>query len=295
VRVYYNGAAIHSRRRRHAQQRNFLEREGHRIRVYELQGELMFSSTDSLLRDVGNNWDKTDFLILDFHRVVDIDAASTRLLSSLLGTQAARTDMTGSKCLLFTGTEDKYQFRRALKKIADESEVNEINRFAETDRALEWCEEQLLQKEELLLLGDAGNQSLERQDLCQQLSATEIELIHRVGSIRHYAHNEIIFETGAAGTSIFFLFDGVVDMVLNTQGGDERRLITLCADMAFGEFSLVSGEPRSATARAVGAVHCLELPFADLDIGVKHKLTCNLARDLSRRLNEEARALRIIG
>ena len=65
--------------------------------------------------------------------------------------------------------------------------------------------------------------------------------------------------------------------------------------MSFGEFSLVSGEPRSAAARAVGDVHCLELPFAALDIDIKHKLTCNLARELSRRLNEETRALRIIG
>ena len=76
----------------------------------------MFASTDSLIRDVGNNWDKTDFLILDFHRVVDIDAASTRLLSSLLA-----NNMTDGKCLLFTGTEDKYQFRRALRKMVDES------------------------------------------------------------------------------------------------------------------------------------------------------------------------------
>ena len=76
----------------------------------------MFASTDALIRDVGNNWDKTDFLILDFHRVVDIDAASTRLLASLLA-----NNMTGDKCLLFTGTEDKYQFRRALRKMVGES------------------------------------------------------------------------------------------------------------------------------------------------------------------------------
>ena len=59
--------------------------------------------------------------------------------------------------------------------------------------------------------------------------------------------------------------------------------------------AIASALARSATARAVGAVFCLELPFATLDIDIKHKLTCNLASELSRRLNNETRALRITG
>jgi glutaminase len=289
VRVFYDGSLIHSKRRRYIDERDFLKREGHRIQIYELQGELMFASTDALIRQVGNNWDKTDYLILDFHRVVDIDAASTRLLSSLLA-----NNMNGGKCLLFTGAEDKYQFRRALRKMLGENRNNEMHRFAEADRALEWCEDQLLQKQ-VMEQGDLAISSLERQDLCYQFSEADFEFIRRVGILRHYAHDEIIFQTGAAGDSLFFLFSGLVDTVVTTKGGEELRLITLCADMSFGEFSLVSGEPRSAAARAVGAVHCLELPFAALDIDIKHKLTCNLARELSRRLNDETRALRIIG
>ncbi len=289
VRVFYDGSMIQSKRRRYVEQRQILKREGHRIQIYELQGELMFASTDALIRDVADHWDKTDFLILDFHRVVDIDAASTRLLSSLLA-----NNMTGDKCLLFTGTEDKYQFRRALKKMVGESRNNEMHRFAEADRALEWCEDQLLQNQSMEP-GDVTMSSLERQDLCYQFSEADFEFIRRVGIRRHYADGEIIFQTGAAGDSLFFLFSGLVDTVVKTKGGEELRLITLCADMSFGEFSLVSGEPRSAAARAVGDVHCLELPFAALDIDIKHKLTCNLARELSRRLNDETRALRIIG
>jgi CRP-like cAMP-binding protein len=136
---------------------------------------------------------------------------------------------------------------------------------------------------------------MERQDLCHQFLAADFEYIQRIGISRSYADGEIIFQTGDAGDSLFFLFSGLVDMIVKTKGGEELRLITLCADMSFGEFSLVSGESRSATARAVGAVICLELPFAELDIDIKHKLTCNLASELSRRLNNETRALRITG
>jgi len=289
VRVFYDGSMIQSKRRRYVEQRQILKREGHRIQIYELQGELMFASTDALIRSVADHWAKTDFLILDFHRVVDIDAASTRLLSSLLA-----NNMTGDRCLLFTGTEDKYQFRRALRKMVGETQNNEMHRFGEADRALEWCEDQLLHNQ-IMEPGEDTITSLERQDLCYQFSEGDFEFIRRVGIPRHYAHDEIIFQTGDAGNSLFFLFSGLVDTVVNTKGGDELRLITLCADMSFGEFSLVSGESRSAAARAVGAVHCLELPFDALNIEIRHKLTCNLARELSRRLNDETRALRITG
>lgn len=289
VRVFYDGSMIHSRRRRYVEQRSFLEREGHRIQVYELQGELMFASTDSLIRDVGKNWDKTEFLILDFHRVVDVDTAATRLLASLL-----TNNMAGDKCVLFTGTEDKYQFRRALRKMVTDGESDQTHRFAEADRALEWCEDQLL-KNQIVAPDDPARPSLERQDLCHQFLAADIDCIKRVGISRRYADGEIIFQTGDAGDSLFFLYSGLVDMIVKTKGGEELRLITLCADMSFGEFSLVSGESRSAAARAVGEVHCLELPFAALDIDIKHKLTCNLASELSRRLNNETRALRITG
>ncbi len=288
VRVFYDGAVVHSRCRRHIEHRQFLDSEGHRIQVYELQGELMFASTDALLRVVGENWARTDFLILDFRRVVDIDAASTRLLSSLLAIH-----LTDGKCVLFTGTEDKYQFRRALKKMVDESQGSQIHRFAETDRALQWCEDQLL-LQQVVEPGILARPSLERQHLCYQFSQSDFEFLQRVGLRRHFVHDEIVFQTGAAGDSLFFVLSGLVDTVVTTKGGEELRLISSCAGMSFGEFSLVSGEPRSATARAVGAVHCLELPFAALDIDIKHKLTCNLARELSRRLNDETRALRII-
>ena len=143
--------------------------------------------------------------------------------------------------------------------------------------------------------GEPVKYALERQDLCYQFGPGDFETLYRVSLERRYADGDTIFQAGDAGDSLFFLLEGLVDTVLETQGGEELRLVTACADMSFGEFSLVSGEPRSATARAVGEVHCLELPFAALDIGIKHKLTCNLARELSRRLNDEARALRITG
>lgn len=289
VRVFYDGSSIHSNRRRHAEQRSYLERTGHCIRVYELQGELMFASTDSLIRDIEKSWEKTDFLILDFRRVVDVDWASTHLLSSLLTSQLA-----GTKCLLFTGTEDKYQFRRRLKVMVGEKPVGTTFKFAEADRALEWCEDQLLSRQ-ILIGHDIYSTSLERQYLCDQFTSDDIDALYRLGVTRQCADGEIIFKAGDEGSSLFFLFRGLVDMVVSTQGGEELRLITMCAGMSFGEFSLVSGELRSATARAVGDVLYLELPFEAMDITIKHKLTCNLARELSRRLNDETRALQIVG
>lgn len=287
VRVFYDGSTIHSNRRRHYLHREFLRKEGHRIRVYELQGELMFASTDSLIRDISLHWSNVEYLILDFHRVVDVDAASINLLSSLLEPAKA-----SGKALLFAGTDNKYMFRRWLSRLASDTHGHLIHRFIETDRALEWCENQLLAGDGLAV--EVNESTLANQYLCDQLSPEELLNLLDFCERRSFGKNEIIFSVGDAGKSLFFVLSGLVDLVVNTTGGEELRLISMCSGMSFGEFSLVSGEVRSATARASSDAICLELSFDAIDIGIRHKLTCNLARELSRRLNDETRALQIL-
>jgi glutaminase len=289
VRVHYDGAAIHSRRLRHAAQRAVLERDGRRIRVYELQGELRFASTDSLIRRITDDWDGTDYLILDFHRVVDIDTASTHLLGDLLAPMAA-----AGKCLLFTGTEDKYMFRRWLKHVAGGRDTSLLYRHAATDRALEWCEEQLIARQEAAA-GDDPELPLHHQYLCQGLTPDEIEALQAVSVPHAFKQGETIFRAGDGATSLFFLTRGLVDLVVRTNGGEERRVVTMCTGMSFGEFAMATGEARSLAARAVTDTLCLELAFEQIGTALKPKLMCNLARELSRRLSADARALQIVG
>lgn len=287
VRVHYDGASIHSRCQRLATDREALARGGNRIQVYELQGELMFASTDSLIRSITENWDNTDFLILDFQRVVDIATASIHLLAGLLQRMIA-----AGKCMLLTGTEDKYVFRRGIARGAGINVQDGTFRFQETDRALEWCEDQLL--------GIGGAEAvvedvLRNQYLCQDLSPGELARLNAACRHLSFKPGETIFRSGDEATSLFFVTRGNVDLVVRTNMRQERRVVTVCAGMSFGEFALATGQGRSTAARAAEPVECLELAFADLDADLKPKLMANLARELARRLSAEARQLQILG
>jgi len=290
VRVFYDGAAIRSQRRRHASQRTVLAREGKCIRVYELQGELMFASTDSLLCSIWQGWAETRYLILDFKRVVDMDTASIRLLTNLVNSPNQ------SQCqLVLSGIDHHYAFRKALDKRPPElQQGNKLHCFTDTDHALEWCEDHLLTSLGLTT-GDKKEVALGEQYLCAGLSADEISWLELLCNRRHFSQGEMIFRAGESGHSLFFLLSGLADMLVDMPAGKSRRVVTMCAGMSFGDFSLISGETRSTHALATSECICLELAFDDLSPELRHKLTCNLARELARRLNEETRALRILG
>ena len=285
VRVAYDASAVNSKRLRDPHERDVLAEQGGSIRVYELQGELMFGSTDSVIRTVANDLETATHVILDFRRVVEIDAASAKLLAGL----CASVDREG-KSLLFTGTEDKYSFRRHLTKQAIGVDAANLLRFGDTDRALEWCEDQVIGRG-----GESVAVPLDAQYLCQGLSVDELDRLCHVCCPRPYAAGESIFSAGDPGESFFFIVSGAVDILIRLDGKRDRRLVTMSPGMSFGEFGLVTEGARSATARAVVDTLCQEIRFTDIDEAIKVKLLVNLARELARRLAREARELRILG
>ncbi|MBL8481695.1 MAG: glutaminase A [Rhodocyclaceae bacterium] len=290
VRVHYDGANVHSRRQRAAAERQTLGQHGQRIKVYELQGELMFASTDSLIRAITAAWDDTDYLILDFLRVVDVATASIQLLSGLL-----QRMVNAGKQLLLTGLDNKYFFRRAITRAAKGMDVESVFAFRATDAALEWCESRLLE----IRLGDVARNFegdvLRAQYLCQDFEPEQLARLQALCVPRRFDPAQEIFKSGDAATSLYFVTHGNVDLLVRTNNGRERRVVSVCAGMSFGEFALATGQTRSTAARAADAVACLELPFDAIDADLKPAMMTNLAKELARRLSAEARQLQILG
>jgi len=289
VRVVYDASAVNSKRLRNAGERTVLGVHGSSIRVYELQGQLMFGSTDSVIRTLSEDLETATHIILDFRRVVEIDIASTKLLSNL----HVSVEREG-KCLFFTGTEDKYAFRRALGKHTAGVDASTLLRFGDTDRALEWCEDEIIARHRVPESG-SHTMPVASQYLCQGLSAAELDRLRGVCRARSFTAGETIFKAGDPGDSFYFLISGVVDILIRTESKQERRLVTMSPGMSFGEFALVTDDPRSAHARAASEAACQEVRFADIPEDIKVKLLVNLAKELARRLAREARELRILG
>jgi glutaminase len=288
LRVVYDASTVNSKRLRDAEERQVLAQAGACIRVHELQGELTFGSTDSVIRTVSRGLETATHVILDFRRVVELDTASAKLLAGLCASAARE-----GRCLLFSGTEDMYPFRRHLSKQAPGVDAEALLRFPDVDRALEWCEDQVIARHGRERRASA-TLPLAAQYLCQGFSDQEVERLGKACRARSFEAGETIFSAEDPADSFFFVSSGVVDILVKTDGVRERRLVTMSPGMSFGEFALVTEGPRSADARAVVDTACEEIRFADIDDGIKAKLLGNLARELSRRLTREAQELRIL-
>ncbi len=97
---------------------------------------------------------------------------------------------------------------------------------------------------------------LSRVDLFARLSTEQRHEMARATTIRTYGNGEPVVRQGEAGDSMFVVASGHVDVVIEP----ERQIVAgIDAGGYFGEMSLLSGAPRTATVLAVGDTAVLEL------------------------------------
>jgi CRP-like cAMP-binding protein len=71
-----------------------------------------------------------------------------------------------------------------------------------------------------------------------------------------YGHGEIIVRQDDAGSSMFVVSSGRVSVVLEPSN---RQVAEIGAGGFFGEMSMLTGEPRTATVRALGDATAMEI------------------------------------
>jgi CRP-like cAMP-binding protein len=96
-------------------------------------------------------------------------------------------------------------------------------------------------------------------DLFSRLSEEQRQEIAAATEIRTFGRGEAIVRQEAPGESMFIVCSGTVAVVLEP---GHREVATIEKGGYFGEMSLLSGEPRSATVVARGDVSVLELDAA---------------------------------
>jgi len=90
------------------------------------------------------------------------------------------------------------------------------------------------------------------------LSEAEIERLASSSKSRVYAAGESIVEQGAEGTSMFVIARGSVNVVIR-RGQRTEVINSLGEDDFFGEMSLLTGQPRSATVVATSETEVLQI------------------------------------
>lgn len=92
---------------------------------------------------------------------------------------------------------------------------------------------------------------IKNMDFLKALPDDAINDAAQSAKIMVYGNGEILFRQGDKGNSCFFIKKGSVDIFISEEG-KEKKLSTLGAGEFFGEMSLLTGEPRTATAIANG-------------------------------------------
>jgi glutaminase len=293
VRLRFTGAEVNSSRLRNAEEASLLRKSGKAIQLFQLQGNLVFSSCEVLVRRVLDSLDDLQYLTLDLKHVLAIDESACRLLFQLrarLGLQ--------NRQMVFSRAGHLLTLRRYMKAKLGAQFESGFRAFDDSDLALEWCENSWLQAQ-TPGREETGPAAIESYDLFRGLTAEEIEVITGLLEHRSYRQGEVMVEIGSEAREVFLIQRGSATITIPLANGAQRRLGVFSAGMAFGEVAMLDGAPRSAVVIAETEVECHLLKqdkFEALEQThprIKVTLLRNMALGLARLLRKATREISV--
>lgn len=280
LRLSYTGNQMMSRRRRPAMDFHYLKRFGERTRVLELQGPLIFSTFEPVVRTLVRHAPYCQQVVMNFRHVVNVDPVSMRLLAEV----RSRLENNGIRLLCCHAQ----RFRRPL--LAAGIPAGAI--FDTDDEALEDCEAFLLAGAAEVAGRSPDAVPLSECDLLSSLSEDELAIMDAAAETRAYAAGQSVIESGGDADEWFVLTAGTVEVSLPETGNRRRRLDVLSAGMSFGEMAFIDGSKRSADVIATEPSTCRVWSRAWFDSldqshpALKIHLLHQLSRQLSARLRQ---------
>jgi small-conductance mechanosensitive channel/CRP-like cAMP-binding protein len=105
---------------------------------------------------------------------------------------------------------------------------------------------------------DEARTILRNEPIFQCLTDAQIDEMVKQSRLNHFGRGERMVEEGAKGDSMFLLLRGAAQVSVS-KNGSNISIATLGAGDCFGEMSLLTGEPRSATVRAERDCYVVEV------------------------------------
>ena len=293
IRLASTAAELSSNRVRTPEESQTLHAFGDRIRVYQLQGNLTFASTEAVVRDVIEKANDLQHLIVDLKRVLTINESACRLFYEVL---RKLSDL--GKSVLFTHAQRLPLLRQYMKARLGPRCQEWFRSLEDNDLALEWCENRVL---ETALPNRSPDRTAEpgQYELLEGFAPEEVAVIASLLRRRTHQPGEAIINAGDAAGEMFFLARGSVIVFVPLESGGRKRLATFSAGMVFGEMAVIDRAPRSAMIVADSPVVCDALDVEDFErLGTTHprikiKLLEKLTVILSRRLRKANRKLSV--
>jgi len=295
IRSEYTAVEVRSKLSRDHQSSAVLDRQGHRILVMELTGELMFVSAEIVASTAIESMTGRDCLILDLSRVTAVDQSASTLLAELAEVLSER-----GKSVLITGTDEHFAFCQAVNRYFRGRAGSPDFGFSDVDRALESAEDRLLEQYHP---AQAERRSISLKDLplCHGLNEDEFEYLQSRLVPQQFGNGERVCREGDPAEWVYFLLAGRVSVSLKLDYRHNRRLGAFAAGWMFGESAFFEGHIRMADIVADTPVELLALKPVSLKIddspvakSLLGKLLANLAElnlKLLARADNEIRIL----
>ncbi|MGW0044289.1 glutaminase A [Rhodococcus sp. NPDC003348] len=230
IRSSYTVAEAPSRQRRTDAERATLDRVGHRTRIYELHGDLLFAGAESAVRAISERVQDLEALVVDLRRVDEVGDVARRMLTEM------RTDLDarGLPCAFVDPDSHLGNTASSL----DPSGQGRV--FVDLDSALEWAETVVLDRH-----CAAGRipESIELTDhpLLADLDEHQLELVRAELDFVDVPGGHTIVHRGDEGIGIALILSGRISTVVAGPNGTGKRISTLAPGMTFGEIPTLTG------------------------------------------------------
>ncbi len=275
------GSDIHSKKVRATDEMECLKKEGNRIVVYQLEGSIFFGTADGLLKEI-------DLTGAQLFRQLDNqlkDENRHLILSYVAGSEGPHEG----------------KFSSFLKDVGVLDQIGDEKLFEDTDRALEWAEDLLLQLDGANERHDTRRVNIEDMKIFQYLSKSEIASVSKVLNRSSYNAGEIIFKEGDEGNTMFMVSRGCVSILLDIgKGQRKKRVASFSKGVFFGDMAILEEKPRSATAIAeedtelYGFTKDDFLQLLEETPKIASKIQLGIARELSGRLRSTSDEVRVL-
>jgi len=267
-----------------------LDTYGESIILYELKGDLFFATADKLRTQITTEMGKEKIIILHFRRVKYIDLSAMIVLLQITQ-EASEKGCELIFCHLHKGLGFGKKASKAFKQVDSKQKFsNKV--FIDTDKALEYAENLLLETKGYITPSIDQETLIEENNFCSKMDAEQKALIKSLGTLHTISKEQILFDKGDYGDSLFLVLQGSLEIRLYTNSNDYKRLSKYGAGTYFGEISFIAPGPRSAQAIALEASKLFEISqksLMQLDEKEQAKLALALLLEIGVTLSSELR------
>ncbi|WP_243545839.1 SulP family inorganic anion transporter [Pseudodesulfovibrio tunisiensis] len=290
VRNVLSGVNHHSNVDRAPAQQRILAEYGDHIFILRLQGFLFLGSMQRLLQDIGSRLENrnllpVEYLILDFRLVTGLASAAG------IGFAKLRTlaETFGFEVII---TSAPLELEEHLEKSGYTGDEGGFKVFHNLDFAMEWCENEVLDRENL-----RDMQHLSLTKLLEPVfpEPRYIPVLMKLLRKEYVKKGDVVFRQGDASDAMYFVESGRLDVELELEGGKILRIKKVGPGAVFGEMGIYTDAPRSATIRAAEKCVVYKMTREKLDAVEKRApvLVTSINRFLVNMLSERLGAANI--